>query len=959
MWKDNRNPNQPGLDGKPHNITGEQLFFDNITALPQYWHVSPEVSIPSQSPLSASCPGQWLTFVMMCTRNCASKTINREGRRHRPHLHRPSEVSARATLVVLLVDSVSSSSSSQVPLPEAASLDNHRALVPQAEVCSVERAARSESQLPQPLPLAVQVRLEADCLASLQLAPLPRPSDQPTLRLPAGLADSVLPPTSQSQPLASEEVSLPEHGPIRGRHQLTMLPGFHPANTSSTQPTGGLFGQQQPQQSTGFGATPQQGQTQPTSTFGGFGSNTGGSTLFGGAAAKPPGSSLFGQPSTGADANKPSFSFGQQSSTTQPSGGLFGQQQPQGNQQQQQQQQPQQSGGLFGNLGGTGQTSAFGQQPSATTSTLGGGGLFGNAANKPATGGLFGQPSTTQPSLQLGQSNTTGGTGGGLFGGGGGLFGQQQNQQQNQQQQPQQQPQQSSLFGQSTGGGGLFGNLGGGAQQSTQPTSSFSLTQPSSFGGFGQSQNALTQTQQQQQQQQPLQPIQASIDQNPYGNNPIFANVQPLPSGPKAVDATAADSAKKQPALALSYRGTPRSVNKIAKLRGFASSASSSALATSRFGSPALPGTPLGNGISRAGSASPSVGGYNLANGLNDALTLSPQAFVSRPSVKKLVIDNKNRQDSDLLFGGGRSKTAPPATNNDSGRLTFNPNAETADRTNGSVSRVRATASPASSATLDAAPSNGVSSARSVTANVERTPDDSAFNDGDYYTIPSIKVLQSMSKDDLSEVHDLVVRRVGYGQVRWLEPVDLTGLPSVKELLGGVVVIEDREIMVYSGEYEEDKPEVGGGLNVPAAVSLKNCWPLDKASRQPIKDANNPRVNQHIKKLQKKAETEFVDYEVESGTWTFKVAHFSRYVSATLCLRTQRTSTNRPIARAVFRDSTPVTARTRTMSPLLPSTAHPLSSASGLCKKGRLASRNRLAGPTALRATPNRRAMRP
>jgi hypothetical protein len=47
MWKDNRNGTQTGPDGKQTTITGEQLLFDSIVALPMYWHTSPEVYIPT------------------------------------------------------------------------------------------------------------------------------------------------------------------------------------------------------------------------------------------------------------------------------------------------------------------------------------------------------------------------------------------------------------------------------------------------------------------------------------------------------------------------------------------------------------------------------------------------------------------------------------------------------------------------------------------------------------------------------------------------------------------------------------------------------------------------------------------------------------------------------------------------------------------------------------------------
>lgn len=562
---------------------------------------------------------------------------------------------------------------------------------------------------------------------------------------------------------------------------------------------------------------------------------------------------------------------------------------------------------MFGNLGQS--TSSFGQNNTAGT----GGGLFGNNANKPAGGGLFGNTGTAAaaPSFSFG-GNATGqqqnaqpastGLGGGLFGGGGGLFGNNQNQQNNQQQQ--QQPQQAggglfgggaSTFGTgATGGGGLFGNLGQNQnQQQQQPqqqsTGLFGSTTSglgaSGFGGFGQSQNNNNQQNQSlmgQSQQAPLQPLNLSIDQNPYGNNPIFANVQPAKpnEGPKAYDA---DQSKKQLPLHISYRGTPRSSVKINKLRGFATSVSSPGLGQSRFGTPGTPGTPLINSLSRPGTGSPAPS--NPSGALDLSFSLPPQAFAARPSVKKLIIDKKHRENPDLLFGRGRtaSGTATPVNDQSpapgtSQRAIFNPDAEFAERSSVPLSRDGSRTSVTNKG--KAAITNGAATnedSRSNTRNVPTQPN-KPLQEGDYYTKPDFKVLQSMSEEDLSEVHDFVVGRVGYGEICWLEPVDLTGLSSLRELLDKVVIIKDKEVMVYPDEYDDEKPEVGQGLNVPAVISLQNCWPLDRATREPLKDPNHQRVKQHIRKLEKKEDTEFVDYEVDTGTWTFKVAHFSRYV---------------------------------------------------------------------------------
>lgn len=421
----------------------------------------------------------------------------------------------------------------------------------------------------------------------------------------------------------------------------------------------------------------------------------------------------------------------------------------------------------------------------------------------------------------------------------------------------------------------MFGNsFGQNQNQNTQPATGFGLTQPSStFSGFGQSLGQSSNLQQMSTQTLPQ--LNTSIDQNPYGNNPIFANIQPVQA-----QALPADAGKKQPALTISYRGAPRSTPKIAKLRGFASSVSSPSLAESRFGSPSIASaSPLAaSAISRSITSSPALALLNGAG--NGGNALPPEAFVQRPSVKKLVIDQKSRENMDFLARRRndaatptRSLPQPDENGAERERLSYSQQQndpaerllEPSSQLNGNKGKAVAMSAQSSS--------QGASNSRKGQMAAERAP-----ADGDYYSKPDLVTLKRASNGDRAEIHDFVIGRHGYGEISWLEPVDLTALRSLDELLGAVVIIEDREVMVYPGEYEDDKPDVGQGLNVPAAISLKNCWPLDKSTRNPIKDGNNTRVQQHIKKLRKKQETEFVDYEVETGTWTFKVQHFSRYV---------------------------------------------------------------------------------
>lgn len=146
---------------------------------------------------------------------------------------------------------------------------------------------------------------------------------------------------------------------------------------------------------------------------------------------------------------------------------------------------------------------------------------------------------------------------------------------------------------------------------------------------------------------------------------------------------------------------------------------------------------------------------------------------------------------------------------------------------------------------------------------------------GDYYTKPDLDDLVKYGYQDLTTLSNFVVGRVGYGEVAFLAPVDLTSVPAIRDIPGGIVLFAEKMCEVYPDNVV--KAPRGTGLNVPARITLHKCWPVDKASREPIKDIANPRMKQHLRILKGMAETEFVSYEAEPGTWVFKVQHFSKY----------------------------------------------------------------------------------
>ncbi len=102
----------------------------------------------------------------------------------------------------------------------------------------------------------------------------------------------------------------------------------------------------------------------------------------------------------------------------------------------------------------------------------------------------------------------------------------------------------------------------------------------------------------------------------------------------------------------------------------------------------------------------------------------------------------------------------------------------------------------------------------------------------------------------------------------------MTGLSKTADLLGNFVRFDDKECAVYPDCDEADKPPPGSGLNVPARITLLHCWPLDKATREPIKDEKHPAAVKHLKRLKGMKNTIYEDFVLEKGKWTFTVDHF-------------------------------------------------------------------------------------
>jgi nuclear pore complex protein Nup98-Nup96 len=664
--------------------------------------------------------------------------------------------------------------------------------------------------------------------------------------------------------------------------------GFGATNTASTGT--GAFGQannaQQPQQSGGL--------------FGGGNTANAGSSLFGGQQNKPAGGGLFGASTTAA---------------TNTGGGLFG-----NTNNNNQQQQGTGFGQSTNNTGG----GLFGANNNNQTNNAGGG-LFGNSQAKPATGGLFGASTTG--------TNTTGG----LFGNnnqqqqqganaGGSLFGNNNNQQQNAGGSlfggQQNKPAGGGLFGGSTGGGGsLFGNsqaqnqggLFGGSNANQGGGNSL-------FGGNNQSQNqgagsSLFGGSQQQQQQNQLT---ATLTGDPYGNAQLFSSLA-APSPPVGPLATPLNGAKapQRPRTSLlsSVRGgTPMlgaSQNMTPRTRpgyGFSYSTYNSPASGAQNLTPGAAGLlrPTGSlGSSLSGRLSKSFSTSNLRGEAPEGHSLLRTPAAGQPSLllgngngsigsgsaRKLKIDRNLRTD---LFGDNTPKQKQLEVTKEQDptlrkRVSFDRSAEDNTTAKPSASNslvvrededITPTGSPepkqVNGNALDSVPEESTTPKAAVAASPRSKK---VVEGGEYWTSPSLKQLQGMSRQQLQNIGTFTVGRHNMGQVEFGRDggVDLSTVP-LERICGDLVLLEYRHCTVY-GE-DQEKPPVGEGLNVPSTIHLEQSWPRSSraSSATPQGQAAAAKsIEKHRRGLSNVKDTDFVDYDANTGIWTFNVEHFTTY----------------------------------------------------------------------------------
>ncbi|XP_040390705.1 nuclear pore complex protein Nup98-Nup96 isoform X1 [Cygnus olor] len=661
--------------------------------------------------------------------------------------------------------------------------------------------------------------------------------------------------------------------------------GLFGSSTATSSTATGLFGSS----TTNTGFSYGQNKTAFGTSTTGFGTGTTGG-LFG---QQPQTTSLFNKPFGQATTTQNTgFSFGNTNTLGQPNTntmGLFGAT------------QPSQPGGLFGTAANTNAGTGFGTGTSLFGQTntgfgVGGSTLFGS---KPAG---FGTTTTSAPSF-----GTT--TGGGLFGNKPTLtLGTNTNTS-------------NFGFGANTAGNSLFGNkpatgtlgtgigTGFGTALGAGQTSLFGNTQPKlggtlgtgAFGapgfntstatlGFGAPQPAvaLTDPNASAAQQAVLQQHLNSLTYSPFGDSPLFRNPMSDPKKKEERLKPTNPAAQKALTTPTHYKLTPRPATRVRP-----------------------------KALQSAGSAK-----SQLFDGLDDdEPSLSNGAFMPKKSIKKLVLKNLNnsslfspvnRENEDLASpseypeNGDRFFLSVPSDENhrqdgereeeedhhEVTRFYTNPIAKPIPQTpENTVHKHQNNVDDTIVAlNMRAALRNGL----------EGSSEDASFHDDSlqdereeetetthhvhpagivltragYYTIPSMEELARFTNDrNECIVTDFTIGRKGYGSIYFEGEVNLTNLN-----LDDIVHIRRKEVIVYPDD--ERKPPIGEGLNRRAEVTLDGVWPTDKTSRCLIKSPERlaeMNYEGRLESVSRKQGARFKEYRPETGSWVFKVAHFSKY----------------------------------------------------------------------------------
>lgn len=128
-----------------------------------------------------------------------------------------------------------------------------------------------------------------------------------------------------------------------------------------------------------------------------------------------------------------------------------------------------------------------------------------------------------------------------------------------------------------------------------------------------------------------------------------------------------------------------------------------------------------------------------------------------------------------------------------------------------------------------------------------------------YYCTPPLHALAALDAASLRAVQGFVVGCTGAGEVRFLEPVDLSDGPPLERVVQ--LAPGARCVALYAHSDGPPLPRRGAGLNVPFEATLLRVFPCagcDEAARE-----------RFIGRMRRSRDARFVSYDAAEGTWRF------------------------------------------------------------------------------------------
>ncbi|CAJ0926004.1 unnamed protein product, partial [Mesorhabditis belari] len=645
--------------------------------------------------------------------------------------------------------------------------------------------------------------------------------------------------TKSLEELRMEDYIAGRKGPTAGSATASMFGSGQGATTSSTSifgastqpktgifgsPTSNSFGADRQTTNTLFGSQPQQQASTPLfgpkPATGLFNSTT--TSAFGGTTASPGTSSIFG-------GTKPQAStFGQPAT----GGSLFGATSAFGTTN-----TAQPSTGFSFGGSNTG-TSAFGQAPSA------------NLAQPAASGGVFGPPAANK---SLFGSTTAPGTS--LFGTqpSTGLFGQ------TQPQQPQ--------------AGGLFG---------TQAQPTIAAAMPSQVPVAAAAPIVLGSDVNQRQIERAL--LEAQLAATPYGDGPLLKWMDAAKA--TTDDQTNSANVQRQLKFLESLAGSPVLSGNGSLVPPSISASRVPTLANGIQTVPAMSNSPLS---ARRNGATPRFDAGDAT--IDSALPGSTNQLISttrRTNIKHL--DPMMMRDASTVNspqGFADPDELPKITNRDkvvsTDNATFVVKADTRKPHKPVLPSLHLDGSLQDDSIVQVQPAAPQMKIQEIPASkmVSKPTDDlitspkSISSNDDYFSDPPLDRLKNQTDDDYIDLPDgLLVGRLTYGSVFWPGPLRISKDININK----VVVFRNKEVTVYPNE--DQKPSVGEELNRCAEVTLERVWPVEKETKQLIKDPEvliGMKWRERLERISARMGANFKDYRPTTGSWVFRVDHFSSY----------------------------------------------------------------------------------